>query len=86
MIMAKYDPLYKYLLRCDSRIVTLTFDEIEKILGGNLPNSAYQYAWWWANEDVDITRHTHCISWQNAGYKQVSLDLRNKRVTFEKAI
>ncbi len=81
--MSKYDPLYEYLLNCDHS-VTLTFDEIERILGCELPYSAKEYTVWWANEDVDTTSHVHCRSWQDAGFKTIDLDLKNETVTFEK--
>lgn len=81
--MSKYDSLYNYLRKCDS-LVTLSFNEIERIIGCELPLSAKKYEWWWTNEDVDTTRHVHCKSWQNAGYKQVYVDFNKGYVTFER--
>ena len=81
--MAKYDPLYLYL-KNNEAVVTLSFDKIEQILGFELPFSAKHYEAWWANEDVSTTTHSHCKSWQYAGYKQVGVDLKNGRVTFER--
>ena len=93
--MTKYDPLYIYLKDSNKFQVTLSFDELERILGFKLPNSAKQHQEWWANEDVNTTRHVHCKSWQNAGYKQTVVhmfvmsgcqfaDLKRSYVIFEK--
>ncbi len=83
--MSKYDPLYDCLTKCNKSRIILTFNELEEILGFTLPNSAYLYEWWWANEDIRATSHTHCKVWQNAGYKTKEVDLSNKNVVFVKA-
>lgn len=92
--MSKYDPLYEYLLKCDEKVI-LTFEEIEEILNSKLPPSSKSHTEWWANEDVNTTKHVHCKSWQNAGYKQTGVhmfimsgcyfaDLKRSYVIFEK--
>lgn len=82
--MSKYDPLCNYLKNSDLKVVILEFEEIEEILGFILPTSAYQYDRWWKNEPVNNTRHSHCKSWQNAGYKVDGVDFSNRIVTFIK--
>lgn len=80
--MAKYDLLREHLERSRSPSLLLTFSQIDKIVGG-LPVTAYQRDEWWANEDVQITRHTQCKSWQRAGYT-VTVDRRAKTARFHR--
>tara|TARA_B110000014_G_C19878273_1_gene454592 strand:+ start:478 stop:618 length:141 start_codon:yes stop_codon:yes gene_type:complete len=44
--MTKYEPLTHYLEQ-QSGSVTMTYSEIEKILGQQLPPSASEYQEWW---------------------------------------
>ena len=68
--MGYYDPLRDYLMGCDSDEVTLTFAQIEAILGRTLPASASKYDAWWANlDDSPSTGHSHARSWDAAGYR-----------------
>lgn len=62
--MNNYYPLAKRLSQGSNEEVTLTFSEIEDILGSKLPDSAYRYRAWWAN---DIS-HTQANAWMEAGY------------------
>ena len=76
--MAKYDPLRDLLMRQSGR-VTLPLAEIESVV--QLPSSAKQHEWWWANEDVQTTAHVQCKAWQEAGYN-AEPNLRGGTVTF----
>ena len=68
--MGKYDPLRDYLIKCGNDEVTLSFADIESILGRALPPSASNYDAWWANiGDSPFTQHSHAKSWHSAGYK-----------------
>ena len=49
--VSKYDPLYQHLSKQKAPTVTMTFTEIEAILGSKLPPSARKYAQWWENDD-----------------------------------
>lgn len=74
----KYTPLEKYLsdLPEIQKELTLSFDQIEKILNDNLPPSAYQYQAWWSYE-----KHPHQpekIAIANAGWKVESVDFNRK--------
>lgn len=77
--MAKYNALELFLSNCSWSEVTLSFSEMEAILGFSLPRSAYTYAAWWANGG-----HTHALSWMNGGFAVARLDLRGKIVTFRR--
>ena len=65
--MAKYDPLGAYLSRRGSPEIELAFEEVERIIGSKLPETASRPQWW-ANETNPDTRHVQCRAWQDAGY------------------
>ena len=64
--VGKYYALEQYLERSESPTITLTFEDIERILGEPLPASARKYAAWWANSSEG---HSHANAWLNAGVK-----------------
>jgi hypothetical protein len=76
----KYTPLENYLrdLPESQREVTLSFEQIERILNAKLPSSAYGYRQWWENEKEG--NHVNTRSWSNAGWKVESLDFNEKWV------
>ncbi len=82
-LMSKYDPLKIHLNLSENQTITLSFSEIEKILGKPLPTSAFRHNAWWSNE-VKGT-HTQSNSWMDSGYRTKDLDLNMQRVTFRKA-
>ena len=60
----KYEPLRNYLNGEIAPTVTLTFRQIEKILGSALPDSARLYAAWWANGG-----HAYSSAWTSVDRK-----------------
>lgn len=77
----KYYPLYAYLLHSEKDEVTLTFIEIEKIIGSLLPNSARATRQWWSNRKT-TRKIIQSTAWLQAGYRMKAVDLVNQRVTF----
>jgi hypothetical protein len=67
----KYQNLFQALKSCKSKDITLTYPEIEKILGFKLPDSAYKYQPWWAND----TTHSQAKAWLNADWRVVRVNL-----------
>jgi hypothetical protein len=61
--MSRYDALTAKLLSTAEPQVTLTFDELDRIVGG-LPNSAKTYGAWWANKR---SSQPHARAWLDAG-------------------
>lgn len=59
--------------------VTLTFDDIESIIGAPLPPSARAHRAWWANDSVG---HVQSQQWLEAGWRTTYLNLTEQRVTF----
>ena len=80
--MAKYDPLEAWLKRRGGTEVELTFADVERIIGGMLPNSA-QRSQWWANESDPKSRHVQSRAWRNAGYDALPV-ADEERVRFRK--
>jgi hypothetical protein len=61
--MSKYSPLQEFLQNSDKTTVTLTFQEIERILNASLPASALNHSTWWANNTTQ-----HAKAWLEAGW------------------
>jgi hypothetical protein len=78
----KYTPLEVYLqgLPASQREITLSFEQIERILKAKLPPSAYQYQAWWANQKTGS--HVEAYAWMDAGWKVETVNFSNKWVRF----
>jgi hypothetical protein len=80
--MSKYDPLHKWLsARSESRI-SVTFTQIEKILGFTLPRTARKESAWWANEDNVTSRHVQCKAWLDVGFHVEKLSVAKETLDF----
>jgi hypothetical protein len=82
--MGVYDPLGDFLAAQPGHVVSLSFRQIESLIGRKLPSAAKDHDWWWANEDVDVTRHVQCKSWQLAGWRVNNVDRKEGTVHFTK--
>ncbi len=81
-MVGKYTPLEHYLrdLPASQREVTLSFEQIERILNDKLPRSAYQYQAWWHPEKEPHQPEKQAIA--NAGWKvDASVDFNRKQVS-----
>jgi len=78
----KYSPFSRYLLRRAKYTshVTLSFVEIEGIIGDNLPFGAMRSREWWTN----TSRTSQGQAWLNVGWKVQDVDLNKKTVTLER--
>lgn len=76
----KFIELSNYLREQNKQEITLTFTEIESILGDKLCNSAYKHRAYWHLSDT----HTFPNSWIDEGYKLKVLDLDKQRVIFDR--
>ena len=76
--MGKYDPLGEYLSEWPGDSCTLTFSEVEDIIGDSLPMSAKKYEPWWGNDKT----HAQACSWMHAGWKVERFRLGEERVHF----
>jgi DNA-binding XRE family transcriptional regulator len=78
---SKYQPLLEYLQRSDRREVTLTFTDIETIMGEPLPDSARQKKAWWSNRTKGALQ---AEAWMRADFLAEEIDLAAEKVTFRK--
>lgn len=78
--MSVYAPLERRLSQTEQDAVTLSFEEIERVLGRKLPQSAYDQRimrQWWANTDT----HSQAKAWLKTGRK-ARLNVAENQVTF----
>lgn len=75
----KYRLLSDYLHDSKDNRVSLTFSDIENMLGFKLPPSAYTHRAFWAN----TTSHSIALSWLGVGYETVEVDIEKGIVAFE---
>jgi len=79
---SKYDPLIDRLAAELSNEASLSFQEVEELLGEALPPAAYAYKAWWANSATDPT-HSWARRWVALGWL-AQADLDAKRVEFRR--
>jgi hypothetical protein len=80
--MSSYKPLADFLARKRGDRWDASFDEVERALGRPLPQSAYRYNAWWANQTGP--GHSQTQGWRSVGWRTAKLDLEQKRVRFER--
>lgn len=72
----KYLPLSEFLEKLDDNSIRLSFDEIEAILGDQLPKSAIRYPAWWSNTS------SYSRIWRSVGWRTKWLSIPEERVSF----
>ena len=79
-VKGKYRFLADFLHNHGGDSITMTFKQIEELIGQPLPSSAYNHRAYWSNTD------THSISkvWMQAGYMTTYVNLLSRKVVFEK--
>ncbi len=77
--MSKYAPFGDFLDRQKNDQVQLSFDQVEKVLGFRLPQSAYsQRAWWSNNSDNNVMTKV----WRRAHFLTKSVDMEKRVIVF----
>lgn len=71
-----------YLLSASQRTLTLSFSDIEGVIGDRLPPSAYEHEAWWSNSPS----HPLAKAWRAAGWRRPrgGINLQEQRVTLER--
>ena len=79
-VKGKYRFLADFLHNHGGDSITMTFKQIEDLIGQPLPSSAYNHRAYWSNTD------THSISkvWMQAGYMTTYVNLLSRKVIFER--
>ena len=78
--MGKYDPLTTYLHQARTTEVPLTFEEVERIIGGPLPASKKYPAWWSNNPSNNVMTR----AWLAAGFQTERVDIGSGRLVFRR--
>ncbi|MEM9214269.1 MAG: helix-turn-helix domain-containing protein [Cyanobacteria bacterium P01_F01_bin.150] len=78
---SKYHPLFKHLQHCKDAEITLSFAEIEALIGDTLPASARVRRNWWSNRDS--TSALQAKAWIHAEYHVKTTNLEEQQVTFQ---
>ena len=83
--MSKYQPLHAFLQSTPRHLeeLTLSFAQIEQILGSALPASAHQYQAWWSNPSTP-SQHPYAQSWLTAGWRVAGLNQQETWVRFQR--
>ena len=80
--MLKYAPLADYLRGSGQESVPMTFGDIERVIGAELPQSAFTHRAWWSNNPTNNVM-TH--AWLEAGYTTAKVDMAAHTLVFRKA-
>ncbi len=78
--MSKYQGLSDFLADVRDDKVILTFEEINDLVGGELPESAFKHRPWWANRTEG--RGSQNLAWQSAGWETRDVNMELDEVTF----
>ena len=83
--MSKYNPLRIFLENAPSAVseMTLSFQQVESILGFVLPPSARRHRAWWANPSSPQD-HPYAQAWLAAGGKVDTVDQQAEWVRFRR--
>ena len=68
----KYIPLAQFFETCTQSTFTLTYEEIQNIMGHELPNAAYLNVSWWKKTKAPST---HYFAWINHDYYVINVTL-----------
>lgn len=73
----KYEPLKNHLLSVPGEVreITLSFQQLEGILGFELPKSAIDFRQWWGNQH-DMKSRSQAEAWLAAGFLVDGVQLR----------
>lgn len=79
--MKKFQCLTNYLLNQASDSVVMTFEEIERVIGEKLPESAHKHRAYFSNTFT----HSIAKAWLIAGYESQDVDIYEGKITFVKS-
>ena len=80
--MNKFINLQVFFENSNDDKIVLTFDDISKIIGEPLVNSAYNHRAYWSNSKT----HMMPKAWISSGYILDSVDMVNQIATFKRGL
>ena len=78
--MGKYEPLGKFLRSQTEKLLPLTFEQVEQIIGTTLPASKQYPAWWSNNTGNNVMTQI----WLDAGFQTESVDTIGEKLVFRR--
>lgn len=78
---AKYEPLQTHLKSAGFDRIRMTFEEIERVIGTELPRSARRHRAWWSNNP---SNSVITYAWLSVGYKTERVSMEREVLTFRK--
>ncbi len=78
--MGKYTPLRDFLIDQDKPVISMSFEQIEELIGQPLPSSKTSRAFWSNNPDNNVMTR----EWLAAGFLAEAVDLKARTLTFRK--
>lgn len=79
--MGKYARLGEFLQAQRTKVVPMTFAEIERVIGGKLPPNSPQYPAWWSNNP---SNNVMTKVWLAAGFRTEQVDVKSRKVVFRR--
>ena len=79
----KYQRLYAYLSSLQTREWRTSFDEVEAIIGFELPPSARLHRPWWGNQRGG-NGHSQSLAWSVAGWETAEVDMDDETLLFRR--
>ncbi len=76
----KYRKLYAHLRSLPSQAWEASFADVEAIIGGNLPASAWDYSAWWANDAT----YSQGAAWIAAGWETAQVNMDTETLLFRR--
>jgi hypothetical protein len=78
--MTKYAPLGDYLRKQRGSEVRMSFAQVERVIGGKLPPSQHNRAWWSNNPWNNVMTKV----WLDAGFITEQVDIEGRKLVFRR--
>lgn len=78
--MSKYQALSNFLAELSEDRIVMSFESINDLIGGELPESAFRHRPWWANRSEG--KGSQNLAWQSVGWETCDVDMDLDEVTF----
>ena len=83
VIRGKYQRLYSYLSSLQVSEWRTSFNEVEAVIGFELPPSARLHRPWWGNQRGG-NGHSHALAWSVAGWETAEVDMDAETLLFRR--
>ena len=81
--MSKYSSLTTFLASRTQPRISMSFEDIERVVGSKLPQSAFNHRAWWSNNP---TNSVMTKAWLAAGFRSEDVDMTARRLVFSRSV